>query len=140
MEIKLWPSLIFCYCHQFRFYHMAEICPKERENICLWWQLEVFYSFNILVTLFEQVTTHGHITLKEWMYLEMWDRHKFRRILNMITHYQPVWRQLQKLAYKLLKGELIGSSLILKSWGYIIIWAWDILEINLVVSMKPARW
>lgn len=33
----------------------------------------------------------------------------------MITHYQPVQRQLQKLAYKLLKGELIGSSLILKS-------------------------
>lgn len=43
---------------------MAKICPKDQENMPSA-SIRDLYSFNILVTLFEQVVIHGHITLME---------------------------------------------------------------------------
>lgn len=43
---------------------MAKICPKDQENMPLV-SIRDLSSFNILVTLFEQVVIHGHLTLME---------------------------------------------------------------------------
>ena len=44
-----------------KFFRSANICPKGQENMPLV-PSRGLYSFHILVTLFEQVITHRHIT------------------------------------------------------------------------------